>query len=485
MSKRIMTFVTAFSIAGFMLFALAVNATVASAVAVVNNGVGYRTPDPDPWWIGSYELEDGSRGFCLQAGRAWPVHHEVDFVDGSELNWFAPADSARLAYIARTWAATEDPLTAASGQLATWMIAGLGDHPAEFYAARAGDDAGAVLARAHEMVAEATREATIGVDAELIVELSEEGPGRLRTELVADRPSDGKSLVPQGRHRAEVELVGGTFEDGSTVAEIENGTDVEITPTGDSPTVEIAAEVRFSELPFGDRLTIAVPRDDVQALLIATPAAATAHAKVQQTGPSPLPFQPIVETKTSSPVAAPGASIDDLLIVGVAVDDGLLPTWGVYTDEESGLRPIAVTVESTLLGPFDAPLERTSEIPAGAPVVCTVEVPVEGPGEYRTPECTLPSPGHYVWVERIDPTRVPDEQGGSRLRPWQSDFGIASETTIVKAAAASAAVAMLADTGAETSWVPITATIGVVLLGVDLLILDRVARRRGTRSLFR
>ena len=67
------------------------------------------------------------------------------------------------------------------------------------------------------------------------------------------------------------------------------------------------------------------------------------------------------------------------------------------------MSPIVVTVESSLLGPFDSPIERSPEIPADAPTVCTVSTQVSGPGEYRTPECALEHAGYYVWVERIDP----------------------------------------------------------------------------------
>ena len=95
--------------------------------------------------------------------------------------------------------------------------------------------------------------------------------------------------------------------------------------------------------------------------------------------------------------------------------------------------PVEAVVVSSLLGPFTDEIVPAQSAPANAPVVCTVEVLVSGPGEYDTPGCTLAAPGYYVWVERIDPARTPADQGGSRMRPWQSTFGVASEITKVTA----------------------------------------------------
>jgi hypothetical protein len=106
-------------------------------------------------------------------------------------------------------------------------------------------------------------------------------------------------------------------------------------------------------------------------------------------------------------------------------------------------------VASSLLGPFADEIVSAPTVPAHAPVVCTVEILVSGPGEYDTPACTLSAPGFYVWVEKIDPARTPADQGGSRMRPWQSAFGVASEVTHVTAPAPPAAPAALAATGLE------------------------------------
>ncbi|WP_426516198.1 hypothetical protein ACPPVQ_16365 [Diaminobutyricibacter sp. McL0618] len=481
MSKRISILVTAVAVAGFMFFSIAVSSLSALALSATGTGVGYRSSSG--YWLGSYQLDDGTRGFCLEAGKTWPVGRDTELVDGATLGWFGPSDAARLAYISRMWAMSDDRVTTAGGQIATWIIAGVGDHTEEELASRAGADGDAVLARARAMVAEATREATTSVSASAVLELSESGPGRLRVELTTEGLDGSRTNVPSERHRARVELTGATFSDGTTSSEIANGTDVEVMPTSSEPTSEVSATAQFSNLPYGDRLLVGRSGDDVQALLVSTPATATASASVSGVGVSPRPVQPIVSTQTSHPTAAPGARISDLMAVDVLAGDGLLPTWGVF-DDGTAMSPIVVTVDSSLLGPFSSPIEQSSEIPAGAPTVCTVSTEVSGPGEYRTPECVIETPGHYVWVERIDPAKVPADRGGSRIRPWQSDFGIASEITVVEPAHLGAAV--LAETGTRSDFVaPLSAGLAIAL-GCNLIVLNRLRRRRPSpRSMFR
>lgn len=404
-------------------------ATGARALEGIGHGPGYMSPDG--WWLGTYRLDDGAQGFCLNAGKESPTGHTLDYADGASLGWYAEQEGAQLAYISRNWAGTDDPLTAAAGQLATWLVAGLGGHSLESVAARAGADADAAIARAHQMKAEAETRGSTGVHAEALVELAETGPGRLRVEVTVDRLS-GAELLPPGAHAAKVTLSGATFEDGTTTSAVPTGTDVAILPTGTEASVSVTATATLQTLPYGGGLRVAVPHDDAQALLVAVPATATASAGASVTGPSPLPFQPTVTTVTSAADAEPGASISDHLTVAVATGDGLLPTWPVRTGDD-GFEPLEVAVESRLLGPFPSPIEQGPTVPADAPEVCTVRTTVTGTGEYETPECTVPAAGYYVWVERIDPGAVPPGMGGERVREWQSPFGVAEEVTRVVA----------------------------------------------------
>lgn len=450
MTHRISTIITSLALAGLAVF-LGVLQTTASASALTGSGHGPGYLSDDGWWLGTYRLDDGAQGFCLQAGRPSPTDHKLDYMDGEKLGWFSAQDAARLAYISRTWAGTNDRLTAAAGQLATWLIAGLGGHTPEQLAARAGSDAGRVLARARAMVEEAGRLGSTGVHANTVLELAETGPGRVRVEVTVDRLTRPEVLAPRA-HKATVTLTGATFADGSTTASVPTGEDTEILPTGTAPSVSVAAKATLDKLPYGSGLTVAVPRDDAQALLIAVPAKAAANASASRTGPSPLPFQPRVATVTSDAIAKEGASLTDRLTVTVDEADGLLPSWGVRTADDGTLIPIEAIVESRLLGPFGSPISPAPLAPADAPVVCTVETTISGTGDYETPPCTLPAPGHYVWVDRIDPARTPAAEGGERLRVWQSTFGVASEVTQVEAPVPPVPpVAELANTGLDAS----------------------------------
>jgi hypothetical protein len=485
MTHRITTITTALSLGGLLFFlSLVFGVPGAQALASSGHGVGYTSSTG--WWLGSYSLDDGSRGFCLQAGRPSPVGHVSDYVEGDQLGWFNPAQSAQLAYISRNWAATDDRVTAAAGQIATWMVAGMNEKTPDFYADRAGADAASVLARAHLMVAESEQEASLGVTATADVQLSEHGPSTVKVELAVDRLS-GAATLASSTHTGRLDLTGATFEDGSTSATVGNGVERVIMPTGDEPTVSVSVTAVFSALPYGDRIRVAVSRDDAQALLVAVPASAAAQAGGERRGISPLPFQPTVRTVTSETDARPGAAITDHLVVDVEKGDGLLPHWGLgqsqrdgdAPDEESAPIPVEAVVASSLLGPFADEIVAAPTVPADAPIVCTVEILVSGPGEYETPACTLTEAGFYVWVEKIDPGRTPADQGGSRMRPWQSAFGVASEVTHVTAPVPPAAPAALAATGLELDLVGTEWAVGTTLAaGTAAVVLGARRRRR-------
>lgn len=489
MTHRISTFVTAFALAGLAVFLGILHTVVvapdARALTGAGHGPGYLSHDG--WWLGTYRMDDGEQGFCLNAGKPSPTGHGLDYAEAAALGWYTPEQAASLAYIARTWAGTGDQMTAAAGQIATWLVAGLGGHTPEEVAARAGDDAGRVLARAHEMVEEAARLGSTSVRADAVVELADTGPGRVRVEITVVRPS-GTGLAAPGAHLARVSLDGAAFADGGSTAEIPTGTDVEITPTGTGTSVTVSARAELAALPYGDRIRIAVPHDEAQAVLIAVPATAEAHAEASVTGPSPLPFQPKVSTVTSTPNAAPGAVVHDRLTVTVDGGDGLLPSWGVRATAD-GFEPIEAIVESTLHGPFADPIVRADSIPGDTPVVCVVETVVRGAGEYDTPECTLPAAGHYVWTERIDPADVDPAADGERMRPWQSAFGDASEITTVSAPAeivpAAVAPTELAATGDRLESGPTALAASLVGLGIVLTLVTGSVRRRAQRPAHR
>lgn len=95
------------------------------------------------------------------------------------------------------------------------------------------------------------------------------------------------------------------------------------------------------------------------------------------------------------------------------------------TIELSGLDPAAkVDVTSTLYGPLDVQPVEQADVPAGTPVVGVVVTKQIGNGQHKTDALKLTLPGYYVWVDEI--AAAPGQRG------WTSDFGVGSETTVVR-----------------------------------------------------
>lgn len=482
MTHRPFTLITAVSLAGLAVFLGILQSLLSAqpARALTGDGHGPGYLSGDGWWLGTYRFDDGALGFCLNPAKKAPTGLQYHYADSVSTGWWTAEQTAVFAYIARTWAASGDRATTAAGQLATWMHAGLSPTDARTRADRAGSDADAIFQRAVHMLEEARARASTGVRAAVVVELSETGPGRVRVELTVDR-LPGPELLAPGAHPVSVALTGATFADGTTVTAVPSGTDVDILPSGTESSVSVGATATTGDLPYGNRVTVALPATDAQAVLIAQPSSASASASADATGPSPLPFQPRVETRTSAPEARPGAELTDTLQVSVDDGDGLLPTWGVRQTED-GFAPITAIVESTLHGPFDEPIALADEPPARAPTVCTVETSVAAPGEYTTPSCVVPTDGYYVWTERIDPERTGTEEGGARLKPWRSAFGIATEVTRVSTPVAPVALSetALAATGSD-SVLPALCGTGAGLAGTSMLAIARVRSRRTAR----
>jgi hypothetical protein len=406
----------------------------AQALTAVAHGVGYAS-HADGRWLGTYRLDDGRLGFCIDVGLAAPPGHAYAPVDDAARS---PDDRARLAYISRRWAGTDDPDTAAAGQLATWSITGLGGHDLSWYAARAGDRAGSVEARARQMLAEtdSATGASRSVAATAAVALGDDGRGTVHVDLRADFLATGPADVPAGTHSGTVELDGAVFADGSGSAEVPNGVDVPIRATGSSPALHVSARTAFAGLPYGDAVDVVGDGGASQGMLLAHPADARAEAQASVEAPSPLPFAPRVETHASRAVAAAGDAVTDSLHVTADPHPGATPAsdgWGLLRRADGVLAPVAVTVHSRLLGPFPEQVgPERDEVPEGAPEACRVTTRVDhGPGDYTTPPCALPAPGFYTWVETISPEDTPPAEGGTRILPWRSTFGSAVESTQV------------------------------------------------------
>ncbi|WP_209561656.1 thioester domain-containing protein [Frigoribacterium sp. PvP032] len=405
-------------------------ASPASAVASTGLGTGYIWRGDGVSYLGTYLLADGRKAFCLEAGKTSPVGNEYDTATGADVFPISSEDHARLAYIARTWAGTDDQDTAAAGQLAVWSITGLAGQTARYYAGRANERWPIVLEKMQQMLDESTREASTSVSASLAVDLQPDGTGTLRTDVVVDRVTGGPTVL-EPTFAGAVSLTGAVFTDGTAASSARNGETMSFRATGDLPEMTVGVESRFDDLPYGRVMTVGSSAAGSQMILFSGGASVTATGTASASALSPLPFRPRVSTVTSDTVAEQGAVLTDQLTLAVEPGDGLLSEWGRIV-VDGGWAPIPVTVRSRLLGPFSERPVEAADWPADAPVVCDVEVRVvEGPGTYTTPGCELPGGGWYTWVESIDPADTSVEDGRDRLRGWKSPFGTATETTVL------------------------------------------------------
>lgn len=408
----------------------------ASAVPVTGRAFGYFSSAGGGFWLGSWRLADGTIAFCVNTERGTPHGGEFSYADGSALGWYGADDAARLAYISRTWAGTHDPTTAAAGQIATWTITGLGHHTQEELAAKAGENAGAVLDLARRMLDETERTASRSISAALAFRHDDDGL-HLTPALTVDTVAAGEVAAAAGSHTGTMTLTGATFDDGSATAQVRNAESVRVRAISATAIADVSASVRFDGLGYGNALTIAVSTGAAQNLLTAGPASASATAAVTTSLPSERAFQPVVSTRTSAAVAEEGATVSDTVVVGVEPTSTTLTEWPVIGPPGGPFTPVPVTIRSRLLGPFAEPIAPAEQPPDDAPVLCEVSIVIStGPGEYVTPSCTLAGPGHYVWVETISPSDTAPAKGGARILPWTSPFGVATEITTVNAAPA-------------------------------------------------
>ncbi|RFA13429.1 hypothetical protein B7R22_12175 [Subtercola boreus] len=458
---------TALVAAALTLTGVLILAPPANALPVVGHGFGHTWRVDGRSWLGSHRLSDGNLGLCLQVQNAPPEGTDVQYQLGNSQGWVSADDAARLAYIARRWSTEPYGDVAAAAQLATWAITGLGAHDMGWYAQRANEDAGVVLARATHMreTMDAPFGASRGVTAKLTLALSDATAGSVRSDVVVDYLNGGPTRLPSGTRTGTLTLTGASFADGSTVKQVRNGQTLPLTPSEGTALSDVTADVVYTDLGYGDAFYVAKAPAGVQSLLVPPPGGLTAGAHAHGGEISPLPFAPAVQTQTSSTEALVGAHLFDSLELGLAkvpkltaddtstaddmpvsagtlpadetppADEPLLPTtlseWGVYRDEEGALQPVPVTVRSTLWGPFREQPTLQAAVPPGAAAVCTVAVLADnGPGSYRTPDCILPAEGFYVWTETIDPADTPVSKGGGRIRPWSSPFGAATEVTL-------------------------------------------------------
>lgn len=406
-----------------------VRSSPAHALTSSGHGVGYLSAADGTSWLGSYRMDDGRLGFCLDVGRLSPVGHSYTTTATSQISGTTAEQTARLAFIARSFAFTPSADDAAAAQLAVWTITGLHGHSQSYYAGRAGGRAAAVVTRANEILRSAAAQASIRAEATVDLRLDDRGVASVQTDIAAVHPDGTRTTVPKGTYSGVLKLLHAKLPNGSSSGSVANGTRIALTADTSASRVAIRADATFTALKIGGQVTVGSSAAGSQRLLYSAGAKGVATASATASALSPRPFRPRVVTQTSRAQVSPGAELRDRLTVSAAPGEGLLGEWGRYRSGDT-TAPIPVTVKSRLLGPFADAVRPSAEWPASAPVVCTVSTAfTEGPGTATTPACRVPETGHYVWVETIEPADTPADRGRDRVEAWRSPFGTASEAT--------------------------------------------------------
>lgn len=420
------------------------------AAAFAATGVGHHaghTWDGDGTsFIGSYAFDDSTFGYCMDAAYGPPTffsytNQVVTSFQREDGIWLDSNDMGRLAYLMSTYGDTANDIQASAMALNVWRITGMDGHDDSWYAARANGNAAAVIALADDMMADANANATTGVTATVNI-VYDDPTGQTATiwsDIEVDYISGASDQIADGSHVGTLTITGGVFEStGTNTASITNGEELTIIPDRRGATIQVNGSVSYSNLPYGTALVVGFPDGNPPSRQRVLFGAGSNAVAVTGTGSSvamasDTAFQIQTATQTSLDEAEVGDMVEDEIVVTVeATTENPDAEWGVYDDGNGNLEPIPVTIRSTFWRDNSGgPITQQPTVPADADNVCEVQITVTAPGTYTTPPCEIEVTGYHVWTERIDPNDTPVLEGGNKVLPWSSEYGIATEITFV------------------------------------------------------
>ena len=136
-----------------------------------------------------------------------------------------------------------------------------------------------------------------------------------------------------------------------------------------------------------------------------------------------VPFQPEAVSKANGRLVKPGDSVTDTITVS--------STNGAWLKQNGDFIP--VVFEGTAYQvPGVRPPAQGSAIPSEAVALGTVNVTATGPGEYTSPEVTLPDAGFVTWGWKVAKASQPEWVRPFIAADWQDDYGINIETHSVR-----------------------------------------------------
>lgn len=414
-------FATALALAGVL-----VGVAVVPAAYAADRGTGFGTwaPLSRTGWHGSMRVGD-VHTYCIHPGLPVATGTTTDHGDTGDVNGLSPQQLVSINYLVSTYGQTDDPIQAAS---VGWAVKAIADRETTLHSWGYGgndlaeaidyimrraspENSGAVQERTLQLLAEAENIPVPRVGGALTLSTDEDEPTRgtvtvdvdatavgtlqLENAVFADTGSSERGGV-QGRVTYPI-LAPPTASDGGRP---------HVARAAGTFTVRSAA-IRYYSTP-GQQES-------------AGPAASTTFTlTAQDDSPRPVRFSPLIAT--SATIDSHARYVDE---VTVSAGDGV---WPRLSDGTFVVVSATADVYRTNAFPAEAP-----EIPTNLDPVAHLELrtdPKVGAGVYRASTTTLPGPGVYTAVWRIERSSQ-DADSVAHFPPdysWMEHFATPAQT---------------------------------------------------------
>lgn len=404
------------------------------------------------WTVGTRQLDSGEFVYCIEPGAITPSGPQAGAQVVSELRGYS-----FYTYDDTGWAGTTvaQPISGAPLQHINWLLAQYGDtsdareavavqfaiwwlrdspgeaawltHHAAWVEAHGG---AAEIARAHELVAEARREAGRQPSGD---------PGALRIRQGSEY---GSGVVEYPAGTTSLEISGAVFANGAHQADI-SATEAGVISWQAEPHVDGWSgqhSVRVTgtwntQVPTWPAQVVIYPSIDpnqqVLAWAVGSHAEPRSGAFADENVVVDATFEPVFSTQV---VDAELRSTDDVFTdsITLTVNEGQTP-WPSRIDVEGREVYVPVRLTGILYGPFVEPQPMSEEAPEGAPIAGEIELVADhGPARYEVTADTSPhADGFYYWVWSVEEAEQPDEVREAGVLPdgyrFTDDFGLPAE----------------------------------------------------------
>lgn len=390
---------------------LALNAPAAHAGSL---GVGY---DIGNGFLGAYNTDvDGRQAYCADLDADSPFAQTYGPETITSLDSLSRQQLAELNYVLDRWGQSGDPNTTAAVALFVWSITSAGTYNSHgmsgdiYYVGRApASERGTIIANLDMMRQNAAVYAVTDPSLSLSLDMADQYAGTL---TVATHPAGLTGTAT---------LSDAIFADGSSARTIGAGTHpITGTPTDGVPSYRVGASMNIAAAGYGAALDL-YTTPGAQRLIAAVAGSSTGLSASAESPVIELDFQPEITTQVASRYVAEGDAFVDGLTVSVSKG-----TW-----IHRGGKPIEVTANGTLYGPFDEQPTESDTPPDGAPVAGTETVTLTDAGPYTSPGTIVaPESGFYTWVWSIDKT-AHGENAKYLTDSFTDRFGQVTETSVV------------------------------------------------------